>query len=589
MCIRRPIASQSYCHAAIFTALQVNHYRNTFLLRIGGTKTSAAANVEDQQPLQLPLELLTLIFSELQQLDRSPTPSAHARSWLSVTWVCRYWREVALSTPALWSSICSGSACKPVERAWVETALARSGRMPLDIDVIISDYGERAPSFLALMFVHAQNIRVLRLGLATYSPCRGSMQRFFELMAPTRLSMPFLEELNLRDSVWGFADFHRPYLSHLTREHVPRLRILSLTDVNFPWSSSLYSSLSYLSLDAIPSPPTIMEFLQILRACPTLRKLRVNDALPEDDLVEQPLPRDTSIVALPCLKSMYLAGEYAVLAYILDLLEVPYSCDASIEYTNTIESTQPVGLISAVLPRPHAFWEVILYADYLALQYESMEGYGKSFASLEIGTNGGQDWLIHIDSERNSDANMDPSSWQELLHTFRSAPLTRVYIFPVDPIRSDMWVAFFHQFPLLHTIELGPERGFLYKENRKEYMRHGIKPFFHALCSSGRDSESEDIYVPNLRVLAMNILVVDTDIAAGILLLLEKRKAMCKPVERLEFRDCVCQVNIGREEFVSQLKHAGVAHVVTDGGLGVVHNNTFIGSQDASMCETSTE
>ncbi|KAI0655839.1 hypothetical protein C8Q70DRAFT_1057057 [Cubamyces menziesii] len=513
--------------------------------------------------MRVPPELLILIFRELQGLFKWPKASPYqARLWLRATWVCRRWREIFLSTPTFWSSISSiNSACKPVERAWVVAALTRAAGVPLDIDVMISDHGERAPSFLASLLVHAHNIRVLRLQMTTYSPCRGSMQPFFELMVPHRLSMPILEVLDLEDMVWSFSGFNRSYLSHLTREHVPRLHELSLAYVHFPWNSELYSSLSCLSLDHIPSPPTIEEFLQILRACPALRKLRVSDALPENDLAEQPLPRDRSIIALPCLRYMYIDGEYTVVAYICDLLEVPRSCEVGVEYYHAIETNQPLRLISAVLPRQRAFRGAVLQSTMVTLQSENTEGYGKSFAYLQLGPDEGQSWFIRIESECAADADMDITSWQELLHTFRNAPLTSISIMPVDLITLDMWSALFHQFPSLDTIEVGPERGYLFKENRKEYMQHSIHPLLQALHSFRRDSE--EICVPNLRALALNILVVDTDIAESILSLIRKRNTMGAPMERLEFRDCVCQADIGREQFVSQLKRAGVADVVT--------------------------
>ncbi|KAH9886274.1 hypothetical protein C8Q73DRAFT_285588 [Cubamyces lactineus] len=510
--------------------------------------------------LRLPPELLVLIFREVQVCFNC-RPHGCAHCWLRVTWVCRYWREVALSTPALWTSISSISACKRRQRAQLATTLERAAEMPLDVDLAISDHGERAPSLLASLFVHAHKFRTLRLELGNYSPCQGSMQPFFELMTPNQLSMPWLEDFHLHDSVWAFTEFHRPYLSQLTHEHVPRLRNLSLTCVNLPWSSPVYSSLSTLDLDSIPAPPTIEEFVQILRSCPALQQLRISNTLPVDDLAEQLLPSDTSVIALPHLNTLHLDGEYAVVAYICDLLEVPSLCEVNIDYSNVIESNPPLGLVSAVLPRQRAFREAVLHANFFALTSENTQGYGNSYASFEINTPEGEGPLIYIDSECASDADMDATSWQDLLYTFRSAPLTRVCISPVDHITVEMWIALFRQAPLLDIIEVGPERGFLYKEDREtEYMRHSIKPLLYALQAS--EPDIEHIYVPNLRCLVMNILVADFDIAVHIVCLLEERRALGKPMERLEFRDSVCQADIGRESFMSQLQEAGV-NVVT--------------------------
>ncbi|KAI0039928.1 hypothetical protein FA95DRAFT_1462389, partial [Auriscalpium vulgare] len=53
---------------------------------------------------RLPPEILSAVFSILTDIDR---PRNHGKSlaWISITHVCRKWRDVALNNPTLWSTI----------------------------------------------------------------------------------------------------------------------------------------------------------------------------------------------------------------------------------------------------------------------------------------------------------------------------------------------------------------------------------------------------------------------------------------------------------------------------------------------------
>ncbi|KAI0324117.1 hypothetical protein GY45DRAFT_462967 [Cubamyces sp. BRFM 1775] len=307
--------------------------------------------------LRLPPELLTLIFRELQLLHGWNRSHRHpgSRLWLRVTWVCRFWREAALLAPTLWSFVQSASA--GTDHAFVEAALERARRVPLNIDLTFVRSADRAPSLLASLFVHAQRIQVMRLQMLLET---NTMQLFFESMAASRLEMPLLECLSIADRAVDDADGDPlPYLAHLTREHVPRLHTLSLCFTHFPWNSSVYSSLLSLDLVSVQTQPTVTEFLHILRECPQLWKLHIEDSLA--DLAHQPLPKDPSVVILPWLEEMSFIGAYDTIAYVCDLLWVPCSCEVSIEYHNTYGVSDVIveRLVSAVLPRQHVFREIV--------------------------------------------------------------------------------------------------------------------------------------------------------------------------------------------------------------------------------------
>ena len=387
----------------------------------------------------------------------------------------------------------------------------------------------------------------------------STMQLFFESMSASRLEMPLLECLSIADRAVDDADgAPLPYLAHLTREQVPRLHTLRLCFAHFPWNSSIYSSLFSLDLVSVRTPPTIEEFLNILRECPGLWMLHVDDALPRVDLAHQPLPEDRSIVILPSLERMSLTGEYPTIAYICDLLWVPCECEVDIEYNNSRGvSADPVeALIPAALPRQHVFREVVPSATLLSLRSEVLVSVEDdedriSLVHLDFITGEGQHSSVRFDSACGGETDIDADSWLQLLHTFRRAPLTNVNFAPIDTITQEMWRALFHRFPMLDAIEVGASHS--QYETEPEDM-HGAIPFLQALYELSPDGRN--LSAPNLQCLTMKDFPVNADIVARLRWLVQTRKAAGKPLKRLTLDDVVFLDGIKSNTVVAYLKEA---------------------------------
>ncbi|KAI0284067.1 hypothetical protein BC826DRAFT_894091, partial [Russula brevipes] len=76
----------------------------------------------------LPPEVLARIFHLVAVL---PWHKLESLKWISVTHVCRHWRQVALDDSSLWARI---SGWMPVARiTWVSEMLARARNAPLSI------------------------------------------------------------------------------------------------------------------------------------------------------------------------------------------------------------------------------------------------------------------------------------------------------------------------------------------------------------------------------------------------------------------------------------------------------------------------
>ncbi|KAH8077496.1 hypothetical protein BXZ70DRAFT_962559 [Cristinia sonorae] len=82
----------------------------------------------------LPPEILARIFTSYhdESLDPSTLPNNLPRPCLRVTWVCRYWRNVALATPAIWSTI---QIFQRTQADTVRAFLERSAQAALNIQI----------------------------------------------------------------------------------------------------------------------------------------------------------------------------------------------------------------------------------------------------------------------------------------------------------------------------------------------------------------------------------------------------------------------------------------------------------------------
>src|SRR5579863_1736304 len=85
-------------------------------------------------PSNLPVVILRMIFTYHVELHNRLMESLYSfgsfPSWISITYVCRHWRAVALNHRSLWVTITS-----ELGLGWIKASMERSKPLPIDVSL----------------------------------------------------------------------------------------------------------------------------------------------------------------------------------------------------------------------------------------------------------------------------------------------------------------------------------------------------------------------------------------------------------------------------------------------------------------------
>ncbi|KAJ6464780.1 hypothetical protein C8R47DRAFT_68080 [Mycena vitilis] len=216
----------------------------------------------------LPNELLAQIFGVIA--DPGPHITISVLPALrKLMLVCKWWRDVALSTHGLWSKI----ATHWWSPAWgFHTHMVRSGNVPLKINARQFD----SCTFPTLIFDNSYRLASLHL-TATPLHLLDFIQEMRNHKFPLLHSLHLLPEyLNKSETEEEMADASLP--SALFDGCMPRLCQLSLTFVAAPWHSlpPLQSLVLVGGMKTTTTPIEWRVLLDILRASRTLHTLKLD-------------------------------------------------------------------------------------------------------------------------------------------------------------------------------------------------------------------------------------------------------------------------------------------------------------------------
>ncbi|VDC00419.1 unnamed protein product [Peniophora sp. CBMAI 1063] len=319
-------------------------------------------NASDAEPgsqlsWRLPVEVLTLVFAELQRQWRAdPAGPRGGLGMIEVSQVSRFWRSVALSN-SLWSS---GVEAPRLPAPWTPLIIERADDVPLDLQfsLVTNDYADEA---LWLWLSHYASIRMRSLDFT----CEG-YEASRCVARQLKLFLPNLRHLRLHallDPEPLYDDEATPkkevfVLSSL--RGAPELRTVDLLNFVLPWTPDIFLNVTnlkivldtYLQPDEYWRPPKLGAFKKTLEAMANLEVLHLGDVFP-DYAGRTP---DTKIVLSQSCHSVTVQNLYSYedCATFLSSLVIPEGASVTLIVRGGPELLELADRCSLYIRRPRA-------------------------------------------------------------------------------------------------------------------------------------------------------------------------------------------------------------------------------------------
>jgi len=308
----------------------------------------------------LPAEILARIF-HFNAFSAQPYSPTLRLGWVSVTHVCRRWRQVALDDSTLWAHFSD----YPRNKEWVAERLSRARNAPLVIDLS----GAMHKDAVSLFPPHISHTRELYLRNLSFSHS--------EIVHEVNIQKaPALERLELNVTTASPVGMKHPAGQPLFKGPLPELRILSVYQILLPWSLVPRGRLTQLEVtlnkEVITSVPGVSphhnlnQLIDLLANCPALEVLTLKNCLP--NTVSESSGGPT--VHLPRLSRLCLTGSGSRITNLLKMLKLSSSTtlrmDCRPEYVPTLNGHPILPVLSAHFndPTPTEFRSFKLNLDY---------------------------------------------------------------------------------------------------------------------------------------------------------------------------------------------------------------------------------
>ncbi|KAF6756824.1 hypothetical protein DFP72DRAFT_892414 [Ephemerocybe angulata] len=392
---------------------------DTRLSEIKGEIQAREGEVNRMLPVNLlPPEILSTILvsfvSETRRsTDNSRTALGMMEPWLTVTRVCRHWRDVAMKCGRLWSNLSFSSL------TFTQLMLERSLQAPLSISIYLKENHK----FLDILTTALSQSRRLR-------------------------------------SVDIVLDEHIPLETH----EAPPLEYLSLDGFHIPdWRSiPLSPSLTFLCIRAkngkLTTGASLEKIMSSLAAMPLLNYLEVSGLLPSDPY--PPLPTLT----LKHLKTLRLSAPMPAINAFLQVVHLPKLKDLQITFKDQSRD------LSSFLRALSSSWDLTRNeVQSLRLKYsEQREGYGHRLScldtlSLAFSRPEGSKPIVTDMVLNFPGQNLSVEPILRSIGRAGLAPLHTLEFDSVGPVHASVWTELFSDLPYLRfiTIRQALPRGFI--------------------------------------------------------------------------------------------------------------------------------
>ena len=217
------------------------------------------------------LAYIFLLNAQPPHPESEDPPTIEHATTVASSQVCTRWRSIALDCHTIWALIIDYRR-HPLK--WIETLLDRSKPSLFDFgdrfnSVLSKELVDGGQGVLELVFNHIDRLRIFNLHVPV-STWELVCSRFLQMPAPK------LEFMHI------FPDGTAGHLTHpLFNNHAPNLQSLGLVRCTVDFTSPVLTPLTELNVDLSEenARPTILCWLNILAGMPSLRSLRLGQAI----------------------------------------------------------------------------------------------------------------------------------------------------------------------------------------------------------------------------------------------------------------------------------------------------------------------
>ncbi|KAI0315968.1 hypothetical protein OF83DRAFT_305724 [Amylostereum chailletii] len=307
----------------------------------------------------LPPEMLARIFYFSALVDPPKGGYNAPLRWVTVTHVCRTWRQVALQHSTLWRNIPFS-----LGRTWTSTFLTRAKSTPVLFQTSVdppkrrlNDVHEEGPFDLDVIVRHL--CRTAGLKIYGTETSLEAATRSLTRPAPRLENLVVINRLNTLNN----RTPTRPFLPlNFLGNDAVSLRCITLKEVSFSWVSLAFRTLSSLDITLsqgedhsniaprINNHTAFSDLLSTLQVLINLEKLALNGCIPMTSPVA-----DLAVVKvdLPRLTSLRLAGPAENCVALWRFLHIPPFARLRLECSFTKQTVQDIfALINAHLSAP---------------------------------------------------------------------------------------------------------------------------------------------------------------------------------------------------------------------------------------------